>query len=176
MYAKYDFSSFVLFSSKYLHHGKTCFCFADELTKCRDILNIQNDNTAKYLDDIEVNLNKFDDRMRDISDDPVKAITLYESYKDFILGAKDQLSHGLKSLAKNVGSLGRRLGWTEETDEYDGMVDEYEVNERYDSVEEYEDDCQEYSFSEGGKNEAVNFFVYIYVKSFVSSFLQNISL
>ena len=124
-----------------------------ELTKCRDILNTQNDNTAKYLDDIEVNLNKFDDMMREISDDPVKAITLHGPYKNFIAEAKDQLASGLKALAKNVGSLSRRLGWTDDHEEQEEVVDEYETEDRYENDDEdYEVDSQENTVSEGGNN------------------------
>ena len=103
------------------------------------------------MDDIEVNLNKFDDMMKEISDDPVKAITLHDPFKNFILEAKDQLALGLKALANNVGSLSRRLGWAGERDEEDGILDEYENEESYDNYEdEYQADNQEYAFSEGG--------------------------
>ncbi len=94
------------------------------MTKCKDLLSTQTEKSAQYLEDIESNFGKFDEMVKDMTEDPVKAIAFHESYKSYIVEAKEQLVSGLRSLAQDVESLTEQFRCRADSDEAGNTSDE----------------------------------------------------
>ncbi len=97
------------------------------MIQCKTVLCAQTENANRCLEEIDGNLKKFDEMVKEMSDDPVKAITLHATYEACIAQAREQLATGLKSQSNTVASLGRRLQLPEHSEDLD-VATAHDVN------------------------------------------------